>query len=146
MATKITHSHNYQHFEDVQLSTQTFYDELIANIDEYQFPNLTYVKRPLSEGSYLWSSKRDYLELNYYSLRFYVCAAPFGRNFFISWWLQETETAFERFFTKLFGGKEKTFYQMDTEAMFLSSINAVIVKKIEQVKATHGFHESQTGT
>jgi len=144
MATKTVHSHNYQHFENVQLSSQAFYDELITDIDVYQFPNMTYSKALLKAGDYAWSGKREYLELTYKDLRFYICAAPFGKNFFVSWWLKESSTAFDRFFNRLFGGKEKTFYQIDTEAMFLSSMNAIINRKIEQIKVAHGFRKPES--
>lgn len=47
----------------------------------------------LPEGTLL-SSHRDYLRVTRGKYTFDLCAAPFGIDFFVSWWLVEQPAAF----------------------------------------------------
>ena len=151
MATVDTlHSHTYQHFEDLQMSSEQFYSMLEAMIKEYQYPDISIERRTLKEGGLL-SSKRVYLCVSRSYQNFYVCAAPYGRSFFISWWLQEdAHTASNLAETVPLLGKaiaqrmeSRSFYQLDTELMFVQSVSAIVRKAVEKVKADHGFRKKE---
>ena len=139
------HDHSYQHFEDLQLSSNEFYAMLEKMIGEYQYPDLTLSRRNIKEGGML-SAKREYLCITRDYQNFYVCAAPYGRSFFISWWLQEDAHTATNIAEKvpLFGKtiaqrmESKTYYQLDTELMFVHSINSIVKRAVEKVKADHG--------
>lgn len=128
------------HFEDFQLSSQDFYEVLKGIIEERAFPNVSASVVSLSEGGWL-QGKRKYLEVKYADFLFYVCAAPFGKNFFISYWLREVPPGCEEVFTvRVFGTRtKKSFYQLDTEAMFFEGISAAIMKAIAEVTEARGL-------
>jgi hypothetical protein len=151
MATVDTlHSHTYQHFEDLQMSSDEFYTMLEALIKDYKYPDIEVSRRDLKEGG-LFSSKRTYLCVTRGYQNFYVCAAPYGRSFFISWWLQEDAHTASNIAEKVpvFGKaiaakmESKSFYQIDTELMFLQSISSVVKAAVEKIKADHGFRRKE---
>jgi len=149
MASQTTvHAHNSQHFEDLQLSAKDFYDLLKKMIESYQYPDVTCTPVTLSEGG-LFSSKREYLRISKQRYHYYVCASPFGKSFFISWWLKEEAHTSANLAGKIpwFGKavaqrmESKTYYEVDTELMFTSSINSLIKMAVEKVKADHGHRK-----
>ncbi|MDB4921225.1 hypothetical protein [Mucilaginibacter sp.] len=140
MAQPTIHTHTYQHFENLQLSAKDFYTQLHSLITEYQFPEVTCRVTPLSDnGSFF--SRREYLEIKYHSFKYYVCAAPFGKNFFISWRLQEYVSTWTRFSNWIEGKKGKSFYEQDTEVMFSNSITALVKNVVGKVMEEHGFRQ-----
>lgn len=143
------HEHHYQHFPDLQLSAKEFYDKLQILIASYQYPDVACKIVELSESG-LFSSKREYLKISKQRYSYLVCASPFGKSFFISWWLKENANTAAKFADKL--GKvgkavaenmeSKTYYEVDTQLMFTTAINMIIKKTIEQVTAEHGYRTS----
>ncbi len=140
----IAQKHWQQYFDDLQCSSKEFYEKLHKLIEEYKFPNVTISVSKYSEGGLL-SAKREYLTIKRGNLKFDCCAAPFGRSFFVSWWLTELEggclPTFQGipFIGRLFGKAQvKTFYEVDTENMFAASIHALITKVIEGLVPEHG--------
>ncbi len=135
-------SHNFQSFT---LSADEFYTAAQDIIASHKMPNTKIVRVVHKEGG-LFSSNREYLRIKHANLVFDVCAAPFGKDFFISWWLYETEgTA-----TNLLKGTKigsflksretsKTFYQVDREEMFRSCVHECILAAI--IKVTEGKAE-----
>ncbi|SHN26207.1 hypothetical protein [Mucilaginibacter sp. OK098] len=150
MATQTTvHLHKYQHFEDLQLSAREFYALVRDMIAQYQYPDVTCTPVTLKEGG-LFSSRRDYLRISRERYHYFLCASPFGRSFFISWWLQEDEHVAANMAKKipLLGEalstrlESRTYYELDTQLMFTSSINALITSAVEKVKLDKGFKAS----
>lgn len=150
MAAETTvHAHQSQHFEDLQMSSKEFYMLLKGMIEEYQYPGVQCEPVTLSEGG-LFSSKRQYLRISKQRYHYYVCASPFGKSFFISWWLKEDAHTAANFAAR-FGllGKamasrmeSKTYYEMDTEQMFTASISSLIRTAVEKVKADKGHRRN----
>ena len=144
MAQSTVHAHSYQHFEDLQLSANAFYDTLERTVAEYQYPKVKCRRRPLSEGG-LFSSDREYLVVSRGPYKYYVCACPFGRSFFVSWWLEERQSAWAGIplFGYLFSNAKrgKTFYELDTELMFTESIQSVVRMLVARVAATRGLRD-----
>ena len=147
MASQTTvHSHQSQYFEDLQMSSREFYLLLKNMIEEYRYPDVICTPVTLKEGG-IFSSKRDYMRISRQRYHFFVCASPFGRSFFISWWLQEDANKVANAAAKvgMLGRviaqrmESKTYYELDTEQMFTSSINAIIKMAIEKIKADRGY-------
>ena len=138
MSRPTVYEHSYHHFEDVQLSAREFYATLRKLIAEHQFPSVECGVVTFADGG-LFSSRREYLEVRYRSYRYYICAAPFGRNFFISWWLKEHESSWDRFRRLIEGVKSESFYEVDTQQIFTSSITALIKALIQRVESERGF-------
>lgn len=136
------HSHHSHHFEDFQMSAQEFYKDLQAIIAEREFPNVESYVSAFSTGGIL-DPYRDYLEIRNDNLVFYVCAAPYGKNFFISYWLKDTEEdIFDVVSRKMFGGAEpKSFFQIDSEAMFVESIKKAIMAAIDHATEQRGLRK-----
>jgi len=148
MATpREVYSHNYQHFEDLQLSGKEFYAEIVRRIREYEYPDVASSSRLIRESSFL-SSRRQYLCIYRGELEFLVCAAPFGRSFFISWYMEERRDPVREFMQRLplvgwmFRPAPKTYYQLDTELIFVRSIDAIVRSVIQKVMVEHGFRVS----
>jgi len=147
MATVDTiHSHGYQHFESLQLSAQEFYDTLENMIKEYQYPNVQCKNEELKEGG-MFSAKRKYFSIYWKRHQYLVCASPFGKSFFISWWHREGASTGEKF-ASLFGpvGKfiankmeNKTLFEVDAQLMFINCISSIVQIAINKVKIDKGY-------
>lgn len=137
MANEI-HNHQYYFFEDFQLSTKEFYDSLKSFIEKQEFPDVKIDFKELSESG-MFSAKREYLWIKHKDLEFYICAAPFGTNFFISWWLKDTPDMIPG----IWSGKssKKTLYQVDKELIFLESVRSAIKHAIAAITQTKGLRE-----
>jgi hypothetical protein len=121
-----------QFFDEIQFSTQEFYTGIEEGIVRREFENISYKRIDLYGGGIL-SSKREYLRITRNDLTFDVCAAPFGTGFFVSWRLGEKTSWFDHFpILKNFKGT-KTYFQKDTEGMYISGIKAIIKEAINNV-------------
>lgn len=151
MATVDTiHDHGYELFENLQLSANEFYTTLGNMIREYQYPDVECRVEELKEGGWL-SAKRQYYTIAWNRHKFLVCASPFGKSFFISWWHQEDANRgaslaanFGRLGKAMAGSMEsKTFFEVDSQIMFINCITAIIKAAINRVKADKGYIVSQ---
>jgi hypothetical protein len=142
--------HGYQHFESLQLSANEFYTMLEKLIEEYQYPNVTCQIEELKQGG-MFSAKRKYLSIKWERHTYYVCASPFGKSFFISWWHKEGANTGASIASK-FGSlgkavagnmETKSFFEVDNELMFNNCITSIIKMAIEKVKADKGFTVEQ---
>ena len=79
-------SHWYNLIEGLQESAQEFYSSLEQGVASKELPNIKISRIEYKEGG-LISAKREYLRIKRKDLIFDVCAAPFGKGFFVSWWL-----------------------------------------------------------
>ncbi len=144
----VIHSHWHHHFDNMQLSVNEFYSEIQEKIKTYQFPNVSSKRISQSEGGLL-SANREYLRIARNEYAFDICAAPFGKSFFISWWLGEKGSAMVDLLARIpfIGGflarkaQQRTYYQMDTETMFKESVNAIIQNVIDKVTQEKGVRQ-----
>ena len=79
----ISHWHHYA--EEFNTSATEFYASVRKELEELKVP-VSFSNVEWSEGG-IMSAKRAYLRVTHNRLNFDICAAPFGRNFFFSWWL-----------------------------------------------------------
>jgi hypothetical protein len=149
MATETTvHAHSYQHFENLQMSAKDFYSMLRDMIVEYQYPDVKCGLTNFKEAGLL-SSSREYLRISRGRYNYFVCASPFGKSFFISWWFQEDAHTAANLVEKvpLIGKataqrmESKTFYQLDTELMFKTAITSIIKTAVNKVMSDKGFRK-----
>jgi hypothetical protein len=143
MAQKVIHNHSYEHFADLQHSSADFYSTVESLIREYQYPDVTCSVVEFGEDGLL-SPKRKYLCVTRRFLTYYVCAAPFGRSFFISWWLGESDDDIFAILKRIpilkwFFPAGKTYYQVDTELIFRNGIEAIVASAVRSLKAEHGY-------
>jgi hypothetical protein len=146
MATpETTVAHSSWHFEELQLSSKEFYQSVEERIQYYEYPNLKISTVSMSQG--VFYAAREYLCIRFREYHLYVCAAPVGRSYFISWWLEEQLSNWTIFlsFIPFFGdtwarnSMKKTLYQKDTEDLFLQSIKKIVESMVEKVKTDKAF-------
>jgi hypothetical protein len=87
--------------EDFNMSTLDFYRIVEEAVNRRQLPDVTIARTDLHEGG-VFSAKREYLVVKRGKLTFAVCAAPFGKGQFFSWWLLETMPRFTILFAIAF--------------------------------------------
>ncbi len=147
MAQSIVHSHSFQLFEDLQMSANEFYALVETMVREYKYPDVSCKRKTLKEAG-LFSLSREYLCITQGDSNYFVCACPFGRSFFISWWLKEQEDALSAAISKIPGfglltgkSRAKTFFEFDTQLMFTESINAIIKIAVQKVMTDKGYRQ-----
>jgi hypothetical protein len=85
-------SHWHHPIENFQTSTLDFYVEVELALRPHRVPDLELSRVDWKEGG-LVSARREYLRVQRGRLVFDICAAPFGADFFFSWWLAEVPPA-----------------------------------------------------
>lgn len=135
--------HAYKHFADMQLSADQFYKDLEKLVAEYQYPDIQ-VYRQFLRPAGLFDEKREYLVFMRGNYRFYVCAAPYGKSYFISWWFQFAQNPIVAWLFRspiisfLFEDDETTLFKQDTQLMFENSINSLISEYTATIQPQHG--------
>lgn len=72
--------------EDLSCSSQEIYAEIAKALKDREIPE-TAISRVEYFESGPASAKREYLRVQRKELAFDICAAPFGKSFFFSWWM-----------------------------------------------------------
>lgn len=125
-------------------SSNEFYEDFKKIVATHEMPNIKMEPVTHKEGGLL-SSSRQYFRIKNKDLVFDVCAAPYGKGFFISWWLYETEgtarsllknTKVGNFLKDL--ASRKTFYQADGEAMFRSTVHQCVLEAVDKMTEGKG--------
>ena len=146
---RISIKSHWRHFYDnIQFSALEFYEQVKAGLAERNIEGIRFSSEEINE-SHVLSAKRVYLNVGEKEYEFYICAAPFGTGTFVSWWLCiRDEQLINRIpvLSTLFGidRSNKTFYQMDTEAMYLSAIHTVVVSVADSLTSVSGYRLSET--
>src|SRR5262245_34693812 len=79
-------SHWFKMIDGFAMSPSEFYKAVEAKIAERQIPGVQTIEITCSEGGF-FAAKRVYLRVKRKDKIFDICGAPFGRGFFVSWWL-----------------------------------------------------------
>lgn len=135
-------SHWSQLIDGLHHSPKEFYDKLQDAIEAWKIRRVKLTDKDYPEGG-IFSGKRTYLRVKRKDHVFEVCAAPFGRGFFVSWWLCARIPWFLRipiigWFLRL-AWKEPTFYQIDTATMFQSAVHTAVLEVIDGVTSANGL-------
>ena len=86
-------SHWHQSVEALSTSSVGFYESVEKALKEKEVPDLR-MERTLANERGMLSAKREYLRVTYGRLSFDICGAPFGKDFFFSWWLVKRTPGF----------------------------------------------------
>lgn len=86
-------SHWHQSVDGLSISTLEFYASLEIALRDKEVADLR-IERVLFNERGVLSAKREYLGVSYGRLRFDICGAPFGKDFFFSWWLVKKTPGF----------------------------------------------------
>jgi len=132
-------SHWAQSFQNFNMPSDTFYSQCENYLTSLQMPNVSIKRTKEKEGGIL-SASREFLRIKKGNLVFDVCASPFGKSFFISWWLYETMGTTRTMFksTKIGNfldtmASKKTIYQADTELMFQTIVHESLMEVLDSM-------------
>ena len=81
-------SHWYTLLPDFQTSALDFYKAVEVELERHSVPEIHFERIEWKESGAL-TAKREYLRVARGRLSFDLCAAPFGKDYFFSWWLAE---------------------------------------------------------
>lgn len=131
--------------DNFDFSTKEFYYLLNAELKGQGVDKIKIETTILSEGGML-SSKREYLRLSWKEYQYDICGAPFGKGFFVSWWLLMKQSPAEMLVSKIpFLGvwlSRKfypiTYYKMDTASMFMTYAHQAVMNVIDQITKDKG--------
>ena len=134
-------------FPFCSMSSNEFYTSVAEIVKSHKMPNCKIGRVDLKEGG-LMSSSREYLRIQRNDIVLDLCAAPFGTDFFISWWMYETESLIHQILGNSYLGtllrnvkKSKTFYQADEEAMFRGCVHECVIEAIDLMTKNKGIRE-----
>ena len=125
-------------------STKSFYEQLRDKVLDQGLTDVRVWSKNLSTGG-MFSVKRHYLFVSWQGCNYEVCASPFGHAFFISYRAVESPNYMAEGLSKMpWIGKSisglarpKTFYQMDTEAMFHKIFHESVMELVESISKEH---------
>lgn len=127
------------YFPFSSMSSAEFYHRVEEAINKHRYPNIK-ISRTTHKEKGMFSASREYLRVKYGDLIFGICAAPFGKDFYVSWWLFESEDIFRKLLRGTTVGNylterasKLTFYEADIEAIFRSSIHECVLEVIEVI-------------
>ena len=86
-------SHWHRSVEGLSTSTLEFYSSVEKALRAKEVPDLR-IERTLANEHGILSAKREYLRVGYGRFNFEICGAPFGKDFFFSWWLVKRTPSF----------------------------------------------------
>ena len=138
-------SHWYHLVDGLNESPQKFYTSLEKSIAQHKIQNLKLSRVDYQEGG-LFSAKREYFRIQRKEHIFDICAAPFGKGFFVSWWLGESMgflwsliimiPFFGEYIIRIF--QPQTYYRHDTALMFQSSIHSAVLEVMDKITKAKG--------
>ncbi len=147
MAQIISEIHsNWSHFfGNLQFSSNDFYKSVEDSLDQQDIPKISVKRVNLSEGG-LFSSNREYLRVKRGPYIFDICAAPYGKGFFVSWWFGEEVSFFRAMLLKIpvlnvliaRTRTFKTYFQVDTFTMFKTCVHDSVTASLDTITNVKG--------
>ncbi len=141
-----THHSNWSHLIDgFNFSSEEFYERLKQELHAQGIKKVITYFVFLKEGG-MFSARRTYLRVEWKGFQYDICAAPFGKGFFISWWLLYQHSIWELLIAKVpFVGewlRDKwfpvTYFKVDSGSMFMTYCQSAVLKVIEDITKDSG--------
>ena len=134
--------HWLHYFENLQFSAQDFYKAVQDSLTNHEIPDISFDRKKLSQGGLL-SANREYLYVSRKEFAFYVCAAQFGKDFFVSYWFVLKEGGIgSKLMDRVPILKQmkdaRSFYQIDSVSMFRESVHGSVVEVIDNITKGKG--------
>jgi len=142
----LVNSRWYTPFPNMSFSAMEFYKSIEDALEKKEIADMKISRVTYSQGG-IFSSNRDYLRIARGEYIFLICAAPFGTDFFVSWWGGQQVTFFMDLIPRipLIGPlltkfmASKSFYRMDTESMFESTVRKCVMAEIDKLTTAKGI-------
>jgi len=134
--------------DDFKYSTKDFYALVEEEIKANGITGVTFEQVYLNESTII-SAMRLYLRVHWKEYQYDICAAPFGKGFFISWWLIYDNSPWQIIINKIpYIGTwlvDKlypiTYYKIDTASMFMTYAQSAVLKVVEDITKDAGTRE-----
>lgn len=131
---------------DFNFSSEQFYKLVGQKISLQEIPKVKMKMRNIRQGGW-FSKRRLYLEVRSKRHIFHICAAPYGKSYFFSWYLRVKMSFFREWLTRwpivgkwfLVRMKYQPYYKLDTANMFKLSIKHCIDAAIQEVTDPSGL-------
>jgi hypothetical protein len=132
--------------DDFSYSSQDFYEKLKASLMQAGIAGLHMKIVYIAEGAIFVSPKRAYLRVTWKDKVMDICAAPYGKGFFFSWWLFEKDKFWKIIVLSIpYLGKyivnlidPMTYYKIDTANMFQSYVHTYVTGLVEEITKEKG--------
>lgn len=130
---------NWSHlYGGMQYDPEEFYKHIEEFLIGHEVPEITTARITITEEGVL-SYQRLYLEVTRGDYIFHICAAPWGTDFFFSWWLKYRTNNFQLLQAKFsVGSQEEAYYKLDTDTMFRTSVHQAVLSAIDKLTAAKG--------
>jgi hypothetical protein len=133
--------------DDFEYSPKEFYSALEQELKARDIPKASGEDLWVTQGGLL-TGKRRYLRVKRGKHRMDICAAPFGRSFFFSWWLIEPPSWLR--LSPIIGWLinflwPETYFKIDTALMFQSAVHQAVQDVIDQVSTAKGVRALTEG-
>jgi hypothetical protein len=135
---------NWRHyFTELGMPAKEFFDQVKASVDRTGIPDIEFSTVIYRQGG-IFSPEREYFRISRNEYVIDICASPFGKAFFVSYWKGKTKGGFlSRIpIIRTLLGKDinyKTYYQLDTEAMFNDAMHSCITGVCEEIAISKGI-------
>jgi hypothetical protein len=140
-ANAVENQHPWQQSFDLKFSADEFYKAAEEAIKKREIPGISFSRVRYSEGGVL-SANREYLHIARGEMAYDLCAAPFGTGFFVSSWYAEKPDLLKKLMRKIpmlaSAAETRTYYQIDTDAMFKSFVHAGMLEAIDAMTEAKG--------
>lgn len=139
-------SHWHHLFETVPFSSQEFYAAVEGEVKSKDVAGITFSRVNYAQGG-MFSASREYLRITFNEYAYDICAAPFGKGYFVSWWMGEltnpdvTILSNIPFIGRYFKKRPKTFFELDTETMFKETISLCVKEVVEKLTSAKGIRQ-----
>lgn len=134
--------------DDFNFSTEEFYQLFKKELLSKGVSGINTNDVSLYEGN-IFSQKRRYIRVRWKEYQYDICAAPFGKGFFISWWLLYRNSIIHILISKIpFVGEwlarklfPITYYKIDTASMFMTYAQSSVLKIIDEITSEKGIRQ-----
>jgi hypothetical protein len=131
-----------QLIDGLSYSSRDFYSALEAALTARSIPGIRFRLVSIREGAMLVSAERLYLRVSRNSEFVDVCAAPFGRGFFVSSWLIQRPSILLN--TPILGGivayfSQPTYFKQDLAMCFHTAVHAAVLEVVDGITSSKGL-------
>jgi hypothetical protein len=141
----------HEYLEYHPFSPKEFYASVTEELRSKDIPQLVITTIYYPQGG-LFSMSREYLRIRCGEYVFDVCAAPFGKGFFVSYWMGVMPDPIRDVFKnmpwvgKFFRQREKTFFELDNETLFKELASTAVRKVFKQLHEQKGIRDMAINT
>ena len=136
-----TIGHWHKGLDGVSYSTVKFYARLRELLESKSLPGVLPMHSVLHREGGLISPRRRYFRVKRKSILIDVCAAPFGKDYFVSWWMVERVSALRYVLSRMPGLGEYfdrtfwplTYYRRDTMIAFQDAVHNTILEAVDEL-------------